>query len=165
MLPAMGWIRKKLDSLAGTVVAVITGLASWQLPAFIHAYMQRLGGHLDEARLGLVVLKSDQAGKFAEETVLRERLAATAHERIDYLETAQSAITQAGAFEKPVLFFAHMDSDIALATARSFTPALPLDLPSLIFAALGIVVGWMVWGVIKAPARLFRGKKRHAEQV
>ncbi len=161
----MGWIPKKLDSLAGTVIAVVTGLASLQLPAFIHAYLQRLGGHLDEARLGLVALKVGQAGKIGEETVLRERLAATAQERIDYLETAQSTITEAGSFEKPVIFFTHMDSDIALATAQSFTPALPLDLPSLIFAVLGIVVGWLVWEMIKAPARLFRGKKRHAGQT
>ncbi len=161
----MGWIRNKLDSLAGTVIAVVTGLASLQLPAFIHAYLQRLGGHLDEARLNLVALNVDQPGKIGEETVLRERLAATAQERIDYLETAQSTITEAGSFEKPVIFFTHMDSDIALATAQSFTPALPLDLPSLIFAVLGIVVGWLVWEMIKAPARLFRGKKRHAGQT
>ena len=63
----MGWIRKKLDSLAGTVTAIITGLASLQLPSFINAYLQRLGGHLDEARLGLVAIKSGGTGQTAEE--------------------------------------------------------------------------------------------------
>jgi len=161
----MGWIRKKLDSLAATVIAVVSGLATLQLPAFIHAYLQRLGGHLDEARLGLAALKAGQAGKIAAEPALRERLVAAAQERIDFLETAQSAIAQAGPFEQPVRFFTHLDSDIALAAARSFTPALPLDLPSLIFAVLGILLGWLVWGIIKAPARLFRGKRRPAGQI
>ncbi len=161
----MDWIRKKLDSLAGTAIAVITGLASLQLPAFMHAYLQRLGGHLDEARLGLVALKAGQAEKIGQDAILREQLAATAQERVDYLEGAQSAIIQAGAFEKPIIFITHLDSDITLAAAQSFTPALSLDLPSLIYAVLGIVVGWLLWGIIKAPARLFRRKKRNAVQV
>ena len=57
------------------------------------------------------------------------------------------------------------ERDIAFATAQSFTPALSLDLPSLIFAILGIVVGWLLWGCIKAPARLLRRKKQHIEQT
>jgi hypothetical protein len=161
----MGWIRKKLDSLAGTVTAVITGLASLQLPAFINAYLQRLGGHLDEARLGLVATKAGKSGQIAEEVVLRERLEATAQARVDFLEAAQSAIAQAGSFEKPVIFFTHLDNDIALATAQSFTPALSFDLPSLIFAILGIVVGWLLWSMVKAPARLLRRKKQHSVKV
>jgi hypothetical protein len=161
----MGWIRKKLDSLAGTVIAVVAGLTSLQLPAFIHAYMQRLGGHLDEARLGLAGLKVGRTVNIAEEAGLRERLAATAQERVDYLETAQSAISQAGSFEKPVIFFAHIDNDIALATAQSFTPALPLDFPSLIFAVLGILMGWLIWGTIKTPVRLLRRKRRRSIEV
>ena len=161
----MGWIRKKLDSLAGTVTALIAGLASLQLPSFINAYVQRLSGHLDEARLGLIAIKTGKSGPIAKEAVLHERLEATAQARIDYLEAAQSAITQAGSFEKPVIFFTHMDSDIALATAQSFTPALSLDLPSLIFAILGILVGWLLWGLIKAPTRLFRRKKQHSVEV
>ncbi|MDA1325475.1 MAG: DUF2937 family protein [Proteobacteria bacterium] len=158
----MSWIRKKLDSLAGTIIAVVAGLTSLQLPAFIDAYLQRLGGHLNEARLGLVAVKKSQIGK---EPALLEQVVATAQERVDYLEAAQSAIAQAGSFEQPILFFTHMDNDIALATARSFTPALPLDVPSLIFAVLGVVVGWLAWGLIKSPARLFRGKKRPAGQT
>lgn len=158
----MSWIRKKLDSLAGTIIAVVAGLTSLQLPAFIDAYLQRLGGHLNEARLGLVAVENSQLGK---EPALLEQVVATAQERVDYLEVAQSAIAQAGSFEQPVLFFTHLDNEIALATARSFTPALPLDVPSLIYAVLGMLVGWSAWGLIKSPARLFRSKKRPAGQI
>ena len=127
--------------------------------------MQRLGGHLDEARLGLAAIKAGQTVKIAEDTGVRERFAATGQARVDYLEGAQSAITQAGSFERPFVFFAHLDGDIALATAQSFTPALSLDFQSLIFAVLGIVAGWLIWGTIKSPARLMRRKKRPAEQA
>jgi len=161
----MGWIKNKLDLLTVTVISVIAGLTSLQLPAFINAYMQRLGGHLDEARLSLVTIKTAKGGKIAEETGLRERLTATAQERVDNLEAAQSTISQAGSFEKPFAFFVRLDGDIAQATAEAFTPALPLDIPSLIFAVIGIVVGLLIWGGIKAPARLYRRKRRGIQQA
>lgn len=155
----MGWIGRKLDSLAGTIVAAISGLAALQLPAFIHAYLQRLGGHIDEARIGLTALKGNDTVMQAGEAALRDRLSASAQARIDMLEAAQAAITQAGPFEQPVRFFSNLDRDIALATAQSFVPAVPLDVPSLIFAVIGIVLGWLIWDVIKAPARLLRRQK------
>lgn len=158
----MGWIRRKLDSLAGTVVAVIFGLTSLQLPAFIHAYVQRLGGHLDEARLGLAAINAGKIGPAAGESALREQLAATAQGRIDHLQATLAAIDQAASYERPFVFFARVDSDIALATAASFTPSLPLDVPSLIFAVVGILVGWIIWGIVKMPVRLFRRKDRRA---
>ena len=161
----MSWIQNKLDSLAGAIIAVITGLTSLQLPAFINAYMQRLGGHLDEARLSLVTIKTEKAGKIAEETGLRERLTTTAQERVDYLQEAQSAIGQAGPFEKPFIFFARMDSDIAKAASESFIPALPLDVPSLVLAVIGIAMGLLIWGGIKAPVRLYGKKRRGIERV
>lgn len=156
----MGWIANKLDSLAGTIIAVVTGVTSLQVPAFMHAYLQRLGGHLDEARLGLAAIKSGQVGSSIDEAVLRERLTIASQERVAYLETAQSAITDAGPFTKPVSFVAHMDNDIALATLHAFTPSLPLDVPSLVFAMVGIILGWLVWAAIKSPARLLRRKRK-----
>jgi len=161
----MGWIRKKLESLAGTFVAVVSGLTALQLPAFINAYLQRLGGHLDEARLRLIAIKTVTAGQAHGGAAVHDQLVSNAQARIDYLETAQAAITAAGQFEKPIAFFRHLDGDIALAAAQSYTPALPLDVPSLVYAVAGIVLGWLVWGVIKAPARLFRRTKRHAERA
>ena len=81
---------------------------------------------------------------------------------MDYLETAQSAIAHSGPFTKPANFISHMDNDIALATLHAFTPSLPLDVPSLIFAGLGIVLGLLLWGAVKSPAKLIRRKTRTA---
>jgi hypothetical protein len=161
----MGWIRKKLDTLAGTIVAIMSGVSSLQLPAFVNAYSQRLGGHLDEARLGLTAIKTGHVGKVAEEPGLREKLAATAQERVDYLEAAQTAISQAGSFEKPFIFFAHLNGEIASATAEAFTPSFPLDLPSLVLAVLGVVGGLLLWGAVKSPARLIRRRKQRAKEA
>jgi len=161
----MGWIRKKLESLAGTFVAVVSGLTALQMPAFIDAYLQRLGGHLDQARLGLVAIKTGAAGQMAGGAAMHDQLVSAAQARVDYLEAAQAAITNASQLEKPFAFFMHLDGDIAVAAAQSYTPALPLDVPSLVYAVVGIVLGWLIWGAVKAPARLFRRIRRHAEKT
>lgn len=143
----------------------MTGLAALQLPAFIHAYQQRLGGHLDEASRGLDSLVTGVGKLATEEATLRDRFAAMARDRVDGLSSAQEAIDKAGPFEKPFVFFANLDMEIGIATAQSFVPAIPLDIPSLIFGGVGIVLGWMLWEVIKAPAALFRRKEKQARTV
>jgi DUF2937 family protein len=149
----MRWALHKIDSLVGTIIAAIAGLLASQVIAFINAYLQRLGGHLDEARLGL--LSKNVAAAISDET-LRAQITAHMQERIDTLETAQQAIEPAGVFTRPFVFFQHVDQDIALATAQAFHPALPIEVQSLIFGGAGIVLGWIVWELVKAPFLLFR---------
>lgn len=149
----MRWVLNKIDSLVGTIIAAVSGLMASQVIAFINAYLQRLGGHLDEARLGL--LDKNVAAAISDET-LRAQIAAYMQERIDTLEIAQQAIEQAGVFTRPFVFFQHVDQDIALATAQAFHLAVPIEVQSLIFGGAGIVLGWVAWELIKAPFALFR---------
>jgi hypothetical protein len=158
----MGWILRKFDSLAGTLIAAVTGLAAWQLLVFINAYQQRLGGHRDEAQRSLADLVSGKTGAALGEPVLRERLVVMAQERLDALDGAQKAIGQADVLTKPFVFFTHMDHQIALATARDFQPAVPLDAPSLALGVIGMVIGWLVWEFVKAPVALVRRRRRAA---
>jgi hypothetical protein len=156
------WIFRKIDSLIGTVLAAVTGLACWQLLVFIAAYQQRLGGHRDEARRAWADLLGGETGRAMSDPALRDKLMALAQQRIDALQGAHQAIDQASVFTRPIAFFTHIDHDIALATARAFQPALPLDAPSLVFGGIGLVIGWLIWELIKAPAALFRGRRRMA---
>lgn len=152
----MRWIFRKLESLAGTVVAAISGLLAAQVVAFIHAYLQRLGGHLDEARHGQGELLNGQTGALIHDEGLRTQMMAVAQARVDTLEAAYRAIDQAGIFTQPYAFLRHFDGDIAQATMQSFVPALPLDAPSLVFGVAGIVLGWILWDVVKLPIALLR---------
>lgn len=152
----MRWVLGKVDSLAGTVVAAVVGLLSSQLLAFINAYLQRLGGHIDEARHGRIALFTDPVARAAGDETLRARIADLTQARIDALEAGYRAIDQATVFVKPFAFFSHMDRDIALATARAFQPALPIDGPSLAFGLAGIVLGWVLWELLKSPFHLYR---------
>ncbi len=157
----MRWVIKKLDSLVGTAVAAVAGLAAAQVVAFVHAYLQRLGGHLDEARRGQGALLNGQAAVIQDEN-LRGQVTALTQARIDALESAYRAIDQAGAFAQPFVFFHHVDTDIAQATMRTFVPALPLDMPSLVFGFTGIVLGWIIWEAVKVPFTLLRRRAKPA---
>lgn len=152
----MRWVLSKVDSLFATVAAAIIGLAASQLLAFIHAYLQRLGGHLDEARRAQSELLGGRNGPAINDEAVRAQIVELAQARIDALESAHQAIEQAGVFAKPLVFFQHIDQEISFATARAFHPALPLDMPSLAFGAAGIVFGWVLWELIKAPFALYR---------
>jgi hypothetical protein len=156
MLSNMRWVLKKIDSLFGTFVAAISGLLASQILAFIHAYLQRLGGHLDEARRAQHKLFNDQLSPVINDEPLRARIAELAQARIDALESAYQAIEQAVVFVKPFVFFSQFDRDIAVATAKAFHPAIPFDIPSLAFGAVGIVLGWLLWELIKSPFPLYR---------
>ena len=153
----MTWLFGRLDRLFGTIVSAIAGLAASQTQAFILAYLQRLGGHRDEARLAYVKL---QAGEFlpgtvlqSQERVAQERLADAFGRRADELSQAYNAIANAEVFERPLRFVTHMDRAIAEATLTAFTPSLPLDSASLVFALTGMVLGWLLYEIVKLPFR------------
>jgi hypothetical protein len=157
------WIFRKIDSLIGTILAAVTGLAAWQLLVFIAAYLQRLGGHRDEAKRAFAELLGGETGRAMSDAALRDKVMAIAQQRVDALQGAHQAIEQASVFTRPIVFFARMDPDIALAAARDFQPALPLDAPSLVFGGIGIVLGWLTWELIKAPAALLRKRRAVAQ--
>lgn len=155
----MNWLLGRLDRLIGTVIGAFTGLAASQTQAFIQAYLQRLGGHRDEAR---ATYQKFQAGEFLPGTdaLSQDRIAAAFGRRVDDLSQAYSAIADADVFERPFRFVAHMDRAIAEATLMNFTPTLPLDTASLVFALAGVIVGWLLYEGVKVPLRLLIGQRR-----
>ena len=156
----MGWALRKIDSLIGTAIAAVCGLAAWQILVFIAAYQQRLGGHRDEARRALTELVGGRAGAALGDPTLRDHFMGLAQERLAALDDARQAIAEAGVLTKPVVFFTRMDPEIALATARDFQPALPLDAPSLAFGVVGIAIGWLAWELVKSPVALYRRHRK-----
>lgn len=155
----MSWLLGGFDRLIGTVIGAVAGFAASQTQAFIQAYLQRLGGHLDEARGTYQKL---QAGEFlpGADMQSQERMAAAFGRRVDELSQAYNAIASADVFERPIRFVTHMDRSIAEATLANFTPALPLDTASVLYALVGIVLGWLLYELVKLPLRLARRRRR-----
>jgi hypothetical protein len=153
------WLLRTFDRLIGTVIAALTGLTASQTQAFIAAYLQRLGGHLDEARRSLARLQSGELLPGGD-PASQDRIAGAFNRRVEELTTAYNAVADADAFRRPFEFARHLDRDIAEAAFSAFTPALPLDTASAVYILVGIVLGWLCYELIKLPFRLILRPRR-----
>ena len=158
----LSWLARKFDSLIGAVFGGVGGALASQFDAFVLQYLQRLGGHIDEAQRNYTMASDTE--HFRDMAVeVREILMAAARARVDELTLALRAIADADILHRPFAFLAHMDREIAARTLESFRPALPVDLAGLVYAASGIVLGLVVYELVKAPLVLaFRRKRSDA---
>ncbi|MGY6587043.1 MAG: DUF2937 family protein [Wenzhouxiangella sp.] len=158
----MGWIARKADNLGSACCGAGGGMGLSQAPAFTQAYLQRLGGHLDEARRTLRQVESGELLGFLSPP---ERVQAVGqfHERVIELDQAYRSISEATPLMQPLMTLRYADSEIAARAWESFTPAIPIDPPSLIYTGVGVVVALLVYELIKSPAALFGGRRN--EQV
>ena len=149
----MRWLLSKIDSLIGTILAATVGLGGTQFLAFVQQYRQRLEGHLNEAELRYrEVLEGDLYRGVDEAT--RNRFAEAAADRIEELKANLTAIVEANIWSKPWVFMDNLDRDMALATLKSFQPALPLDGTSVAYGLAGMVLAWLAYEVVKFPLAL-----------
>ena len=155
----MRWTLRKCDALLGTVLAAVAGVAFAQLPAFIQQYLQRLGGHVDEAQFNLSQVITGASFRTLDAPA-REVLTVSLNQRVSELETGEQAITGASASVRPFIFLRELNPDIAMATFRAFEPAVPLSSAGLIYGLAGIVAGWLFYELLKVPAGLAVRRRR-----
>ena len=158
----MGWAWAKIVALIGAGVAAVFAAGSAHGPAFVQAYLQRLAGNIDEARRTVGELRDGATARVVADDGSRERLVEAFGARLSDLETSRAAITEAHPLWRPVVTGLQADQEIAQATLEAFTPAMPLDFASLVYAAIGLALGWAVWELIQWPvkARIRRRRKR-----
>ena len=192
---AMPYVKKILtfpvrlvDSLLDRVIAIAGALAVSQVPGFISHYLQRLGGHVAEAERNVTtgetywqkiadkttggdldVLIDTYLGSDLATTVEAGRKCAADVARLKELRAALEAITNSSLFNKPFAFLRHMEAEIARATAREYTPNLPLDPESLVYAAAGLLLAMLLYQGVKfalvaAAKRIFRRRKKEPEE-
>jgi len=161
----MRWVWAKVLTLIGAGIAAVFAAGSAQGPAFVQAYLQRLGGHIDEARRTVFELREGAISRAVPDDVARERLLDAFVARLADLEASRDAIVNAHPLLRPVIMTQQADRDIASATAQAFTPAMPLDPSSLIYAAIGLVIGWAVWELAQWPVRARLRKRRQRRHL
>jgi hypothetical protein len=144
------WILRKLDAFLGAAAIAVTGIAASQGQAFIVQYLQRLGGHLDEAKAQLANVQTGLRYKLMNESV-RKELENEAQRRAAELQSAYDAIAHADIFTKPFALFRHADSTIMAGTWHDFVPALSLGAESVTYIIVGMVAGFIVYEVVKLP--------------
>src|SRR5258708_25684664 len=134
----MHWLARRLDSAAGAIFAAFGFVLASQFQEFLQQYLQRLGGHLDEARFNYLSLVTGGVAKTLD-PAMRETVVAGARARVDSLDGALNAIGNAGAFTRPLALVRHIDVDIARATFAAYHPAVPTDPLSLAYAGARLV--------------------------
>lgn len=149
----MRWAWEKILTLIGAVIAALGAASAAQGPAFVQAYLQRLGGHIDEARRTLGELAGGAAVQLVDDDAARDRLVGAFAERLGELEASRSVIEAASPLWRPMALALRGDRDIAAAAADAFTPAMPLDGASLLYALVGLILGWGVWELCQWPVK------------
>ena len=173
---------KAVDGLMDRVCAVVGAIMMSQIPGFISHYVQRLGGHVDEAKLNVAgwqeiankttdgsigKLVSRYQGSDMAETVEAGRKCLADIDRLENLQEALVAITDASAWSRPFAFLGHIDLSVGRSALGSYTPNVPVDLPGLVYAAIGLVLAVLIYHGIKLSFRaaVNRKKKREAEAM
>ncbi len=142
------------DGLIDRILCVLGAVLFSQGPEFMQQYLQRLGGHLDEASRQLATFTSaaTEAGLTLDQFVARTatnsdtsvarlgRVMSEAADRVDALYSAHEALLHSALWERPFVFLRHLDLEIARATSAVYQPAVPTTAEGLIYALAGMLV-------------------------
>ncbi|MDF9831952.1 hypothetical protein M2103_000156 [Ereboglobus sp. PH5-5] len=181
----MSFGRRALSSgeaVVDRVLCVVGAVLFSQAPEFMQQYLQRLGGHLDEARRMLaqyegIAMQANlslddfiaRTGSNADTVVARHaEVMRGVVDRVQDLSAAQAAIQDASMFTRPFAFLRHIDWEVASNTWAIFKPAVPTTGEGLAYAVAGIgVILGFYYGCIHFPiTRCWRRRKeRKAAQL
>jgi hypothetical protein len=150
----MSWFVQKLNIfVAASAIALAAAVAS-QGQAFAVQYLQRAGSHLEEARAHLEDVQSGLRYRVMGETV-RAELEADARTRVTALDRAYTKVKKASPLLRPFAILQYGDHEIVTDTRHDFIPALPTTAGSITFTVLGMVLGFVVFEVVKLPLAVF----------
>jgi hypothetical protein len=166
-----------LEKFLDRVLCVVGAILFSQLPEFFQQYLQRLGGHLDEARRQLDQFKDTaaQSGLTLDRLIADTKSQsepAVAHlgqvmsetaARVDTLQATADALRGASLWSRPFVFLRHLDLPIARATWSAFRPGVPTTFEGLVYAAAGMgVLLALYYGAVRYPVT--RAWRRRAER-
>ena len=156
----MSWFGQKVDAFLAAGVIAVCGVAGSQGQAFAVQYIQRLGGHLDEARSHLADVQSGLRYRVMGDTV-RAELETEAKARVAVLDRAYSRVKDANVITRPVAMLRFAEPSILAATERDFVPALPASRDGVFYTAVGMIVGFVLYEILRLPvAVLLREPRR-----
>ncbi len=155
----MEWIGRKLDAFLGAMVVAAAAIAASQAHAFLIQYVQRLGGHLDEAKAHLDNVQHGLRYQLMSDTV-RKELEDEASKRVAELQNAYHAIADADVVTKPFALLRHADPNMLAGTWHDFVPALPATTDSIFYIVIAMVLGFAVYEIVKLPVVLLLQEPR-----
>jgi hypothetical protein len=147
------WVWRKVDVLVAAVFVAGSSIAASQGHAFMTQYEERLGRDLEQARTRVNEIKTGLRYRLMSD-VVRTELETTAQTRFEQLNTAHTAIAGAGPVTKPYALMRHREPTLMAETERGFVPRPPRGAGGVFYAALGALIGFLVYEVLKFPLGL-----------
>src|SRR6056297_277669 len=135
----MKWLARRLDHLGSATAGGAGGLGFSQAPAFTQAYLQRLGGHVDEARRTIDKLAGGDILPWLN-AESRQQAVVELSVRLSELERYQQLLADSPALLRPVTLMRHADWSIARRAAETFAPAIPLEPASIVWTLIGVIL-------------------------
>ena len=144
------WIAHKLDAFLAAVVIAAVAIAACQSQAFVIQYLDRLGGQLNAAKVELAGVETGLRYKLMSDTV-RQEIETSARSRAQTLQGSYDTVVHTNVFIRPVALARWGDPGLMDATWRGFVPALPVTPGSVAFTVIGMILGFLIYEVIKFP--------------
>jgi hypothetical protein len=154
------------DGAIDRVLCVVGAVLFSQGPEFMQQYLQRLGGHLQEARNHVASFQNaaTQAGQTLDQFIAQTsanpdasvgRLGTVMSDllhRVTALQTSHDAIQDASLWSRPFVFLRHLDLQVARGTWSVYKPAVPTTLEGLAYALTGMVTFLAIYHLLAKPA-------------
>ena len=152
-----------IDGILDRIISIIGAVAFSQFPQFFGQYMQRLGGHLAEAKRALAqYIAAAEALNLTLEEYIREHLESGSEVfissgkviqdllgRVQSLELSYQALQDATIYNRWLIFLREVDWSIATGTWENFVPGVPTTVEGLTYALAGLLLGWGIYTLLK----------------
>lgn len=123
---------KKIDGFFSAIFGIFGGLLFAQFPQFVAQYLQRLGGHIDEARMVAKLFRLNELSL-----------------RADALSAGLSAIENAPFWAGIPQFITHAQWAVAREAWRHYKPGMTFAHDEVVYLITGAIVGVLIYGLLK----------------
>lgn len=163
-----------ITGILDRIFGVIGALLFAQFPQYYSQYIQRLSGHVQEAKIALqrYIQAAQSLGLTLQEyvdhhLVSQEEIYTSSGEvileiidRFYFLENSLHILQNATPLNRWFLFIRNVDWEIANHTWQEFTPGVPTTPEGIIYALVGLFLGWSIFQLLRGLIqRLFLRKK------
>ena len=163
-----------LVKLLDRICCLTAALLFAQFPQFFLQYLHQLHGHV--AELSYQVQQFELSAKLSGKTlsqlifkflqnsdpdiVRQGDLMRSIVERLVTMQNAQIALQEASLWSKPFHFVRHVQGSIAQDTWQKFQFGFSFSTESLVYACIGLIVGYSLFQMIKSTLLLLIPKKK-----
>ena len=155
----MSWLYNKISTVFNATLAAIGGLFASQVDSFSSQYLQRLGGHLEEATSNLERIITSVLYQDMEDSV-RRVLELEALDRVDHLQRAYDMINEASFLTKPFKLFFYGEEKIFLGTLNDYVPSFNFTVGTIIYTIISIMITIVLLELIKNGILILASHRR-----